>query len=123
MSAAGRDIQDRAFAFACSIIQLGDGLIRRGGVAALMARQLARSGTSIGANLAEATVAQTKPDFIAKACIARKEANESLYWLRLLENTLRPVPPDVAGLRNEASQIVAILTKIVSVARSSPNRG
>jgi len=118
-----RDIQGRAFMFACAILPLCDRLLRRGGVAALLARQLAKAGTSIGANMAEATAAQTKPDFIAKACIARKEAFESHYWLRLLESTSQPVPAEVASLRDEASQIVAILTKIVSVARSSPRRG
>ena len=73
--------------------------------------------------MAEADAGQSKPDFISKTCIARKEARESLYWLRLIEHAVKPAPPEATRLRDEASQLVAILTKIVSVARSSPTRG
>ena len=46
-----------------------------------------RSGTSIGANIAEAQCAISKKDFIAKLYISLKESNETLYWLRLLQRT------------------------------------
>ena len=49
-----------------------------------MSRQLLRSGTSIGANIAEAQYAQSKADFLSKMTIALKEASETLYWLQLL---------------------------------------
>ena len=52
-----------------------------------MSKQLLRSGTSIGANVAEAQQAQSRPDFIAKLSIALKEATETKYWLRLLNAT------------------------------------
>ena len=51
---------------------------------AALANQLLRSGTSIGANNAEATIAISKADFKSKSYIALKEARESLYWLELL---------------------------------------
>ena len=50
----------------------------------ILAKQLVRSGTSIGANTEEAVAAQSKPDFIHKLHIALKEARETSYWLRLL---------------------------------------
>jgi four helix bundle protein len=50
----------------------------------ILAKQLVRSGTSIGANTEEAVAAQSKPDFIHKLQIALKEARETSYWLRLL---------------------------------------
>lgn len=52
-----------------------------------MSKQLLRSGTSIGANIAESQQAQSRPDFIAELNIALKEAVETNYWLRLLYAT------------------------------------
>jgi len=49
-------------------------------------KQLLRSGTSVGANINEAVFGSSKADFISKLYISLKEANESLYWLRLLSN-------------------------------------
>ena len=51
-----------------------------------MSKQLLRSGTSIGANIAEAIYGSSRKDFIAKLCIAEKEAAETLYWLELLHS-------------------------------------
>ena len=53
----------------------------------ILSRQLSKSGTSIGANVEEASGAQSSKDFIAKFHIALKEAKESHYWLRLLKDT------------------------------------
>ena len=49
-----------------------------------MSKQILRSGTSIGANIAEAQYAQSKGDFVTKMHISLKEANETKFWLRLL---------------------------------------
>ena len=54
---------------------------------AVIANQIGRSGTSIGANIHEAQYGHSKPDFIAKLQIALKEANETSYWLELLFRT------------------------------------
>ena len=53
----------------------------------VLSRQLLRSGTSIGANLAESECAISKKDFLAKIYIALKECAETLYWLELLRET------------------------------------
>ena len=50
----------------------------------IISRQVCRSGTSIGANLAESVFASSSADFIHKMKIALKEANETIYWLELL---------------------------------------
>ena len=52
-----------------------------------LASQLFRSATSIGANVEEAQAAQSKKDFIAKMCISAKEARETRYWLKLIDET------------------------------------
>ena len=52
-----------------------------------IAKQLLRSATSVGANINEAIYGNSKPDFIAKLHISLKEVSESIYWLKLLNNT------------------------------------
>ncbi len=53
----------------------------------VLSKQILRSGTSIGANLAEAECAISKNDFVSKVYIALKESSETQYWLKLLKNT------------------------------------
>ena len=53
----------------------------------VLSKQLLRSGTSIGANVAEAEQAQSKPDFVSKMNIALKETSETKYWIKLLNAT------------------------------------
>ena len=53
----------------------------------VLSKQLLRSGTSIGANVAEAEQAQSKPDFVSKNNIALKETSETKYWIKLLNAT------------------------------------
>jgi four helix bundle protein len=117
-----RDIQERVFEFARRVVRLHDHLSRKRGAGAVLARQLLRAGTSIGANLEEATAAQSKADFISKASIAAKEAREARYWLRLLTATAKVPAERIAELTTEAGELVAILTTIVKNAEKSPNR-
>ena len=118
-----KEIAQRAFLFACRIVKLYERLMNRGGAARALARQVLDSGTSIGANLEEAAAGQTKPDFIAKVCISRKEARETVYWLRLLVASDSISKTEVEWELSEAEQFVKILTTIVINARSSANRG
>ena len=53
----------------------------------ILSKQLLRSGTSIGANLAESEYAISRNDFLSKIYIALKETSETLYWLELLKKT------------------------------------
>src|ERR1051326_2186397 len=114
--AKGDDIRDRAFRFACSVVELHDTLWPRGGSARVMSAQLLRSGSSIGANLEEADAAQSKPDFIHKCSIALKEARESHYWLRVLHETKKLTDSD--HLVSDCNQIAAILTTTIRKAQT-----
>lgn len=77
-----------------------------------LASQIFRSGTSIGANVEEAQAAQSKKDFIAKLSISAKEARETRYWLKLLNDTeLSTI--DVQPLLNDVTEIINIITKII----------
>jgi|SRR5712691_4350877 len=115
-------IQDRSFAFACRIVRLTEDLHRKSFAARVISRQLLDAGTSIGANLEEASAAQSKADFICKCSIASKEARESRYWLRLLVACDLIDAEKLALLVIEAGEIVAILTTIVKKATTSKNR-
>ena len=78
---------DLSFEFAVTIVNLVDGVTVP--KSSYMTDQLARAGTSVGANIHEAQYAQSKRDFVAKLEIALKESNETSYWLKLMFETQR----------------------------------
>lgn len=78
---------DLSFEFAVVIVNLVDNI--KTPKSSYMTDQLARAGTSIGANINEAQYAQSKKDFISKLEIALKESSETSYWLKLMYNTNR----------------------------------
>ncbi len=107
-------IQDKTFNFALKIIELYKVLCNNNEF--VISKQLLRSGTSIGANVEEATAGQTKKDFITKMAIASKEARETRYWLRLLKySNLFEYNLDEYLLSIE--EIIKILTAIVKTAQ------
>lgn len=76
-----------SFEFAVEIVKIVDGV--KMPKSSYMTEQLARAGTSVGANIHEAQYAHSKKDFIAKLEIALKESNETSYWLKLMLETNR----------------------------------
>ena len=74
-----------------------------------ISRQLLRSGTSIGANIREGLFAQSKPDFLAKFSIAKKEASETEYWLELLKETDILTPEQADSMLNDCRELIRIL--------------
>lgn len=79
----------------------------------VMSKQVLRSGTSIGANIAEAFYAQSDADFIAKLYISRKEAGETLYWIDLLKESAY-INEDVANsISNDCNELLKLLTSSV----------
>lgn len=72
-----------------------------------------RSGTSIGANISEGLKGQSKKDFIAKLQIALKEANESMYWIELLEATEYLTQKEKNSLLENLVEIEKLLTSIL----------
>lgn len=82
-----------------------------------MAKQLFRSGTSIGANVREAQNAESKKDFLHKIKIAAKEGEETEYWLKLCHRS--PLLPNPNELHNEITSINKVLTKIISTCKKA----
>ena len=76
-------IETMCFDFSISIIEFSELLEHN--KKWVVAKQIIRSGTSIGANVSEAQFAESKKDFIHKLKIAAKEANETSYWLKLCD--------------------------------------
>lgn len=79
----------------------------------VIARQLLKSGTSIGANIREAQNAESKADFIHKLKISAKEADETEYWLLLCQSSKNY--PDCELLKKECKEL--ILSKIISTSK------
>ena len=85
----------------------------------VLATQLLKSGTSIGANVREAQNAESKPDFIPKMKIAATEADETEYWLLLCDKTQGY--PDCKELLNDCLSIVKVLSKINASSKNKIN--
>jgi four helix bundle protein len=115
--AYGQDIRNRAFEFACQIVSYCDDLMKLGGVGRILAPQMLRCGTSIGANLEEARGGESRRDFISKCSIALKEARESLFRLRVADRCQLGSNGKAAALAKEADEIAAIIGAIVRNAR------
>ena len=79
-------IAEKSFQFAIRIVKLSQ-YLRSSKREFVLSKQVLRSGTSIGANVAESQQAQSRADFISKLEIALKETSETKYWIRLLKET------------------------------------
>lgn len=83
----------------------------------VLSKQLLRSGTSIGANIAEANQAQSMPDFISKLGIALKECVESEYWLNLLRDSNYLTKSQSESLLADCLEIKAMLTASIKTSK------
>ena len=107
---------DLSFEFAKVIVNLVDGI--KVSKSSYMINQIARAGTSIGANIHEAQYAHSKADFIAKLEIALKETNETSYWLKLLFETNRIEESDYANAEKICGNIRRLLIASCNTAKS-----
>jgi four helix bundle protein len=80
-------------------------------------KQLIRSATSVAANYRAACRAKSAADFIAKMGIVEEEADESLFWLEVIEETGLMKKERIEDLQNEADQIVALTVSSINTAR------
>lgn len=113
------DINKRAFDFdfGLGIIHLVNSLPKTTAGYAI-GNQIIRSGTSIGANIEEAMGGHTKSDFTYCMNVAKKEARETKYWLKILTGARLGSQERVESLLKESDELVAILTTIVRKASS-----
>ncbi|MBN2096022.1 four helix bundle protein [Candidatus Peregrinibacteria bacterium] len=105
-------VQEKSYNFAIKIIKFYK-IINFQKKEFVLARQLLRSGTSIGANIEEALGGQSKKDFIAKLSIANKEARETNYWIRLLRDTDILNKNDSEKLLSDCRELIKIISSIL----------
>ena len=111
-------IENKSFEFAIRIVNLYKYLTTEK-KEYVLAKQLLKSGTSIGANVSEGEQAQSKADFHSKMCIALKEANETYYWLRLLYKTDFLTEKEFKSMEKDIDEIIAILVSICKKTQKS----
>ena len=110
-------IDKRTKQFAISIVNLYRYLVEER-KEKVLSKQVLRSGTSIGANVAEGLFGASRADFVNKYTIALKEANETRYWLELLAETdYLPDCDQTASLLDECKSLIAILAASVKTAK------
>jgi four helix bundle protein len=115
MYKSGNEILDVSFEFALEIIEFAEILENKRKY--VLANQVLKSGTSIGANVREAQNAESKADFIHKMKIAAKEADENDYWLLLCHYSKNY--PETNDLQNKLTSIKKLLNKIISSSKQT----
>lgn len=88
----------------------------------VLSKQMLRSGTSIGANVAEAFYGQSEADFMAKLSIAQKEAGETLYWLELLHESDYLQQNEFDSIYRDAEELIKLLTSSIKTTKRKLNR-
>jgi len=111
-----QNLQIRTKQFALQVIKFCEGL-PKDETSKILARQLLRSGTSVGANYRAACLAKSKPAFISKMGDVLEEADESGYWVELLVDASKVDPQPAAPLLNEAKELVAIAISSINTAK------
>ncbi|MCM1139558.1 MAG: four helix bundle protein [Muribaculum sp.] len=117
----GNAVVDKSLDFAVRIVNLHS-FLRDDKHEYVMSKQLLRSGTSIGANIAESQYAQSTPDFLSKLYVALKECSETRYWLKLLSRTKLLSPQEFESMENDASELYALLTSIIKSTKSNNSK-
>ena len=105
------DLEERTINFGKGIISLCSE-INQDPLTKPLAMQLIRSATSVGANYCEANGASTKKDFRNKIHICKKEAQETRYWLRLLDDNQKVDKGLLQSLFDENQQLIKIFATI-----------
>lgn len=110
-------VKNKSFDFAIRIVKLYQ-YLNNSKKEFVLAKQLIRSGTSVGAMIREAEHAESKSDFIHKFAIAQKEANETVYWLELLKATDYLNEKEFENIYKDAVIILKLITSILKTSKS-----
>jgi four helix bundle protein len=110
------ELKRRTQKFAVDVIKFIEELPRKHSLDVL-SKQLLRSSTSIGANYRSACRGKSTADFINKIIIVEEEADESIYWLELIEQSALTNSNSISSLKKEANELTAIFTAIGKTAK------
>jgi len=103
---------EKSFKFAIRVVNLYK-MLKNERKECVLCKQLLRSGTSIGANVREATNAESNADFIHKLSVAQKECDETCYWLELLYETNYINKSEFNSIHNDALELLKIIRSII----------
>lgn len=112
------ELKRRTKAFAVRVIKLA-GILPDNTVGRIIKGQLVRAGTSVGANYRAAQRAKSTPDFISKMGTVEEEADETMYWMELVVEAGLMGEKQIAGLYNEADEILAMTVASIKTARKN----
>ena len=116
MNPTAEALHQRSFDFSVKIVAFAR-LLSKTQTDRVLATQVLRSGTSIGANIREAQFAQSKADFVSKLSIALKEASETQYWLELLFASGLMSEEQRDLLKADADWLVGTLVNVVKATK------
>ena len=116
-----QQMKDRTKKFGLRVIRATQS-VPRNRLAGVLAGQLMRSGTSVGANYRAACRARSKAEFLAKLGIVEEEADESLYWMELLVEAGLVREERISSLMQEANEIVSITVASINTTRKTTAR-
>ena len=115
-------VLDKSFDFAVRIVNLNKHLVSKH-KEYVLSKQLLRSGTAIGALVREAQHAESKADFVHKLSIALKEANETEYWLLLLNKTDYLSDNQFESVQTDIDELIKLLVSIVKSSKQRKSHG
>ena len=113
-----KDLKERTKQFAIEVIRFYAGLPKTQEFL-VIGKQLIRSASSVGANYRAACRAKSRADFVAKLSIVEEEADESVYWMEMLEGLGMGDDTTLRKLKGEAAQLVAIMVTSKKTARET----
>ena len=113
-------MKSRTKCYALSVIGLMSELPRHY-VTDCIARQIVRSSTSVGANYRAACRARSAADFIAKLKIVEEEADETLYWLEMLQESGKAPGERIQPIWREGNEILSMIVASIKTKRSNSN--
>ena len=108
------EFRDRTKMFASSAIRLFVKLPREREEVRVLGKQLLRSGTSVAAQVREASRARSNEEFVSKLGGALQEADESQMWLELLREDCGIAPADILLIEKEAGELIAVMTTMIN---------
>ncbi|MDE6536037.1 MAG: four helix bundle protein [Muribaculaceae bacterium] len=108
-------VYNKSKAFALRIVKLGK-FLQSEKHEYVLSNQVVRSGGSIGANIAEAQFGASKAEFVHRMRIAVREANETKYWLELLQDASYIEKPLSESLIIDCQEIIYLLVRIIKTA-------
>lgn len=110
-------LKERTKNFALRVIKMAASMPKTG-VARIIANQIVKSATSVGANYRAACMARSNAEFISKLRIVVEEADESCYWLEIIEGSKIMTKKQIEGLQKESSELTAIFVSTLKTLNS-----